>query len=67
VAPQADRLDGYFDVHRRIEDPRIRRSSPYTKRLFVHHFRITSPEELDAEFAGWIREAYAVGQGAHLR
>ena len=67
VAPQADRLDGYFDVQRRIDDARIRRSSPYTKRLFVHHFRIRTAEELDAEFAGWIQEAYAVGAGAHLR
>ena len=61
-------LDGHLDLQRRIEgDPRIRRASPYTKRLFVHHFRVFSPEELDAEFAGWVREAYAVGLGAHLR
>ena len=59
-------LDGYLDLQRRIEDPRFRRSSPYTKRLFVHHFRITGPEQLDGDFAGWVREAYAVGHGAHL-
>jgi hypothetical protein len=60
-------LDGHLDLQRRIEaDPRIRRSAPYTKRLFVHHFRVTTPEQLDEEFAGWLREAYAVGQGAHL-
>ncbi|MFI7020095.1 DUF5655 domain-containing protein [Streptomyces sp. NPDC050164] len=59
-------LGGYLDLQRRIEDPRIRRSAPYTKRLFVHHFRITSMDELDDEFAGWLREAYEVGQGAHL-
>jgi uncharacterized protein DUF5655 len=59
-------LDGYMDLQRRIEDPRISRSSPYTKRLFVHHFRISTLDELDDEFGGWLQEAYDVGQGAHL-
>jgi hypothetical protein len=40
--------------------------SRYTAKLFVHHFRITAPEQLDETFAGWVADAYAVGQGAHL-
>ena len=64
--PRADGLDGYLDLQRRVEDPRIRRASPYTKRLLVHQFRISAPEQLDEEFAGWVREAYQVGQGGHL-
>jgi hypothetical protein len=65
LAPQS--LDGHLDLQRRIEgDTRIRSAAPYTKRLFVHHFRVTSPDQLDDEFAGWVREAYDVGQGAHL-
>lgn len=59
-------LDGYLDLHRRVRDTRIRRSSPYTKRLFVHQFRLTTPDQLDDVFAGWVRDAYAVGSGAHL-
>jgi hypothetical protein len=59
-------LVGYLDLQRRVEDPRIRGAAPYTKRLFVHHFRITTGAELDEEFAGWVREAYDVGQGGHL-
>jgi hypothetical protein len=59
-------LAGYLDLQRLVEDPRILSASPYTKRLYVHQFRITAPEELDDEFAGWLREAYAVGQGHHL-
>lgn len=59
-------IRGYFDVQRSISDPRISSVSPYTKRLFVHHFRVQSPEQLDDEFAGWLREAYAVGAGAHM-
>ena len=64
--PKADSLDGYLDLQRRLQDPRIRRAAPYTKRLVVHQFRISAPEQLDEEFAGWVREAYQVGQGEHL-
>jgi hypothetical protein len=66
LAPKAGSLDGYLDLQRQVADPRIRRSSPYTKRLYVHHFRVTSQDQLDETFAGWLREAYEVGQGAHL-
>jgi hypothetical protein len=65
--PDRSGLRGYLDLQREVHDPRITSASPYTKRLFVHHFRISSPDELDGEFAGWLREAYAVGSGAHLR
>jgi hypothetical protein len=64
--PKAHSLDGYLDLQRHVEDPRIRRAAPYTKRLVVHQFRINAPEQLDGEFAGWVREAYQVGQGGHL-
>lgn len=59
-------LGGYLDLRRQVTDPRITRSSPYTKRLYVHHFRVHSPGQLDDEFAGWLHEAYQVGAGAHL-
>jgi hypothetical protein len=66
VTPLRRCLTGYLDLQRRVVDPRITRANPYTKRLVVHRFRISAREELDEEFAGWLREAYAVGQGAHL-
>ena len=64
--PKHDRLDGYVDLQRRVDDPRILSSSPYTKRLFVLRFRLIDCGQLDGSFAALIREAYAVGQGAHL-
>ncbi|HEY2553446.1 MAG TPA: DUF5655 domain-containing protein [Streptosporangiaceae bacterium] len=64
--PTAEGLTCYLDLQRVVEDPRITSAAPYTKRLFVHHLRITRPEQLDDELAGWVREAYAVGQGAHV-
>jgi hypothetical protein len=41
-------------------------AAPYTSRLFVHQVRLTDLDDLDDQFGGWIREAYAVGQGAHM-
>jgi hypothetical protein len=66
ASPGPKWLTGYLDLQRRVQDPRIRRSSPYTKRLFVHNFRVVSLDELDDEFAGWMAEAYQVGRGEHL-
>jgi hypothetical protein len=60
-------LRGYLDLQRTVEDRRILSAARYTNRLFVHHYRVTEPAELDDEFAGWVREAYAVGNGEHLR
>ena len=56
-------LRGYLDLPRHVVDERFRHASPYTKRLWVHHFSITAREQMDATFAGWVREAYEVGKG----
>ena len=56
--PKGDQLVGYFDINYQVEDPRIRNFSPYQKDLFVHHFRISSLDSIDDEFAGWIRDSY---------
>ena len=56
--PNRDRLQGYFDVTYRVEDPRIQRVGPYQKNLFVHHFRVDSLEQMDDDFVRWIADAY---------
>ena len=66
LRPYRDGVRGYLDLQREVRDARITSVAPYTKRLFVHHFRLTTADDLDDEFAGWLREAYAVGAGAHL-
>jgi Domain of unknown function (DUF5655) len=66
VALGKSSLGGYMDLQRRVEGPQITRSEPYTKRLYVHHFRLESPDQLDEQFTGWLRQAYQVGAGAHL-
>jgi hypothetical protein len=65
--PKGERLVGYFDLTRQVDaDVRVRSVSPYTKRLFVHQFRVLTLSDLDNEFKNWLVEAYAVGQGKHL-
>jgi hypothetical protein len=32
----------------------------------VHAFRLTSPTDVDEEFAAWLAEAYQVGARRHL-
>ena len=56
--PNGDRLQGYFDVNYRVDDPRIGSVGAYQKDLFVHHFRVDSLEQMDDEFVRWIADAY---------
>jgi hypothetical protein len=66
--PRGDTLVGYFDLTRPLEaDRRLRSVSPYTQRLFVHQFRIHALDDMDDGFVAWLSEAYAMGQGSHLK
>jgi hypothetical protein len=64
--PTRSGLAGYLDLQRVVEDRRITSVSPYTRRLFVHQIKLAALDDLDEQFQGWVREAYAVGQGAHM-
>ncbi|MDR2257159.1 MAG: DUF5655 domain-containing protein [Arthrobacter sp.] len=64
--PVRNGLRGYFDARERWSDPRISSAAPFSRTLFVHHFRLASLDDLDAGVSDWLREAYAVGAGAHL-
>ena len=59
-------LIGHFVFSRRVESPRFLRVETFSLRNHLHAFRINSISDLDDEFAGWIREAYAVGEQKHL-
>jgi hypothetical protein len=65
--PKGQTLVGYFDLMRELEpDTRIRSISPYTKKLFVHQFRVATLDEMDKTFQQWLADAYGVGRGDHL-
>jgi hypothetical protein len=49
-----------------VPNPRFQKIETLSPRNHVHHFCLERPDELDAEFEGWIREAYAVGRHEHL-
>jgi hypothetical protein len=65
--PRVRWLDGHLVLAERIDSARFRRIETYSARNVLHAFRLTSPEEVDGEFVGWLRLAYEVGAQLHLR
>jgi hypothetical protein len=65
--PRLRWLDGHLVLARRIDSRRFRRIETYSARNILHAFRLTEPVEVDDEFAGWLAEAYRVGEQRHLR
>ena len=57
--PRRRWLDGHLVLARRVDSPRFRRIETYSPRNVLHAFRLTGPDEVDEEFAGWLAEAYA--------
>lgn len=50
-------LDIHFVLPRSIRHARIRRVEKIG-RMHVHHVRVSTPEDLDRELAGWLRKSY---------
>jgi hypothetical protein len=55
-----------FWLKRRIESPRFTRVEHLERNDWIYTFRVRSPEELDDEVRGWLRESYDVGSQRHL-
>lgn len=64
--PKRDWLNGHLVLARRIDSPRFTRIEVFSPRNVLHAFRLGSPKEIDAEFVGWLAEAYQVGGQHHL-
>ncbi len=65
--PRRTWLNGHLVLARRIDSPRFVKIGVYSPRNVLHAFRLDSPEQVDDEFAGWLVEAYRVGERRHLR
>lgn len=67
--PTSTGVQGYFDLTRSLgtDDRRISSVAPYQRNLNVHQYRLREAADLDDTFIGWLRDAYDVGCGAHLR
>lgn len=44
-----------------LENPRIVKSEQVSKNRFHNEVKLTSPDEIDEELLGWLKEAYALG------
>ena len=62
VSPRQMHLIGHFVFARRVPHPRFQKIDTISARNVVHHFCLERQDELDEEFQGWIREAYALGR-----
>jgi hypothetical protein len=67
VTPRRQWLDGHLVLARRVSHPRFRLVQTFSPRNHLHAFRLSSPTDVDAEFRGWIAEAYRVGRQDHLQ
>ena len=66
LMPKKRWLDGHVVLARRLDSPRFKKIYVVSPRNVVHEFRLTSPADVDAEVASWLREAYAVGEQRHV-
>jgi Domain of unknown function (DUF5655) len=66
LMPRRSWLSGHFVLARRVDGPRFTRIDALSARNLVHHFRLTSPDQVDEEFTAWLAEAYQVGGQQHL-
>jgi hypothetical protein len=64
--PRRNWLAGHLVLARRVDSARFTRVDTYSPRNVVHAFRLTAPDEVDAEFVGWLGEAYRVGCQEHI-
>ncbi len=62
AVPRKRWLDCGLWLKRRVESRRFRRIEAIPPGSFIHHFRVTKPEELDEVIVALVREAYAVGK-----
>ena len=66
LVPRRRWLDGHLVLARRLASPRFRRIETYSPRNHLYAFRLTGPDEVDAEVQCWLAEAYEVGMQRHL-
>jgi predicted RNA-binding Zn-ribbon protein involved in translation (DUF1610 family) len=66
AVPRTRWLEIGFWLPRRVENPRFHKIETLDPNAHVHLLRVTEPEQLDADVAAWLKEAYAVGCQEHL-
>jgi hypothetical protein len=64
--PRRHWLAGHLVLARSVRSPRFELVQVFSPRNVLHAFRLVGPAEVDAEFRGWLAEAYQVGEQRHL-
>jgi hypothetical protein len=62
VQTRKNRLEVGLWLKRRCEHPRLYKIEFYPPTDYVHRIRLADLSEIDAELAGFVKEAYAVGK-----
>lgn len=63
--PRRDWLNGHLVLARQVPSPRFTKIETFSPHNVLHAFRLITPDEVDDEFAGWLTEAYQVGEQRH--
>ena len=66
LMPRRRWLNGHLVLARAVDSPRFSSVQTFSPRNILHTFRLSRPDEVDAEFTGWLTEAYRVGEQRHL-
>ena len=66
LMPRRRWLNGHLVLARPLASTRFLGMQALSPRNVVHTFRLQGPDEVDAEFTGWLAEAYWVGEQRHL-
>lgn len=56
-----DYVDAGLWMRRAVEHPRLRKTEDFGRLGQVHHFRLETPDDIDAALVALMREAYRVG------
>jgi hypothetical protein len=58
VLPKNDGVEIRFALNRKLNTPRLKVSVPMSSKMFKNCFDISSRQEIDIEFMGWVKESY---------
>ncbi|MFH1535596.1 MAG: DUF5655 domain-containing protein [Patescibacteria group bacterium] len=56
--PKKDRLEIRIALDRKLDSSRLKVSVPLSSKSFKNCFDVSSKEEIDKEFIGWLKESY---------
>ena len=56
--PKKEKLEVRFALDRKLDSPRVKQSVPMSANVIKNCIDITTIQEIDKEFIGWLSEAY---------